>query len=292
MCPDPQGPPGTGGPCSLSSPLSHSALLPMDSPPVAQVLLAGTAPASHRHVPVSPSCHHHQPQGARAQTLGCKRGEPVPAARATCSVKKRSETAAQEGGRRRQQRRSRANEAAGMSSLPGQPPSVLSCRWYPPSVRDRDGTRALPTLLRRHPRAQFGVTRGMGKSWLPGEGEEGSYTRHRVPPLWARLMAGDSHHLTDIPGHGKKLSSLPQENPISSTGPPCTNEQGSYPRGERAGLTASSQPGQNGVGNSWGWGHPRGRGRSCRSSVVKLGKDDSQLVSENAVFLGLLPEAL
>lgn len=151
MCPDPLGPPGTGGPCSLSSPSSHSAQLPMDSPSVAWALLTGTTPASHHHIPISPSCHHHQPQWARAQTLGCKRGEPAPAARATCSVKKRSETAAQKVRRRRQQRRSRTNEAAGMSSLLGQPPSTLACRWYPPSVRGGDGARVLPTLLQGHP---------------------------------------------------------------------------------------------------------------------------------------------
>lgn len=77
-------------------------------------------------------------------------------------------------------------------------------------------------------------------------------------PSGIRLMPGDSHHLMDILGHGKSSHPSPKKIPSAPQGLPVPPSRAVTQMGEWAGLAASSQPNQNGVGNSWGWGHPRG----------------------------------
>lgn len=110
-------------------------------------------------------------------------------------------------------------------------------------------------------------------------------------------MPGDSHHRAGIPGHGKTPHpSPPQKNhqlPRGSLSPPAGRLS---QRGAGRGSQPQTSLAKTGQGGSRGWGCPVGGrlcwGWSCLSSVVKFGKDDPQLVSENAVFLGLLPGAL
>lgn len=202
-------------------------------------------------------------------------------------MKKRSETAAREGGQRGQQRRSRDIEAAGTSS-DGQPAagaasSGAGLRSASPSpLRDGDGG----TLRGPH-------SEGTLPAWFWGDGREGEAAAQVSKSLSsrARLMPGDSHHRVGIPGHDKTPDPSPKKKtkhqlPRGSLGRVV------IPMGNGQGFPAPNQPGQKGAGGQPGLGVRLCWGWSCLSSVVKLGKDDPQLVSENAVFLGLLPGAL
>lgn len=116
-------------------------------------------------------------------------------------------------------------------------------------------------------------------------------------------MPGDSHHFMGIPGYHKNPF-LSQEKTISSKktsssrGAPCHAQAGQlHPGGENK-APHPNYP-QQGVGSpipepTWPkWGSKAGLGwGALGSSVVKFGKDDPQLISENTVFLGLLPGAL
>lgn len=105
-------------------------------------------------------------------------------------------------------------------------------------------------------------------------------------------MPGDSHHRVGIPGLDKTPDPSPQKKKLAPQRLPVPPSRVVIPMGSGQGFPAPNQPGQKGAGGQPGLGVRLCWGWSCLSSVVKLGKDDPQLVSENAVFLGLLPGAL
>lgn len=133
---------------------------------------------------------------------------------------------------------------------------------------------------------------------LLGQGEEGSNTNHRIPP-WQGQVDVRRQPSLGIPGHRKNPHSSPKKKQSALEGLPVPPKQGGYPQGDKPRLHTPPSPSWEQAGAptpepAWpkqGREAGLGPGTLC-SSVVKFGKDDPQLVSENTVSLSLLPGAL